>query len=448
MALIRTSSIIVLLLAGGAGAVRPVRAAEPDPAAEAAVPERFAIHGQLTYTEQAASDFNAPYAGPNSLTPNKNAETVDLSLFIGARMWSGAEFWINGEVDQGFGLDDTVGLAGFPSGEAYKVGENQPYVRMPRLFVRQTLNLDDRREAVESGQMQLAGSRSPDCWILTVGKFSVPDIFDNNQYAHDSKNDFLNWTALDAGSYDYAADAWAFTVGAAAEWYHDAWALRFGIFDLSNIPNSPDLEPAFHEFQYDAEAEKGFQIAGRAGKLRLTAFDSRGRMGLLDQAVALAESTGTPVNIASVRSYRSRMGASLDLEQQLAADLGMFARLGKAAGNVEAYEFTDVDRSASAGLSLQGTRWNRPGDTVGLAGMMNGISGERERYLDAGGLGILVGDGKLPHPGNEKIIETYYSLALARVVHLSFDYQYVVNPAYNRDRGPVSIYAVRLHAQF
>jgi high affinity Mn2+ porin len=171
-------------------------------------------------------------------------------------------------------------------------------------------------------------------------------------------------------------------------------------------------------------------------------------MGLLDDAVQLAESTGSAVDIAAVRSYRTRAGASFNLEQQIAPDLGLFARLGKAAGDVEAYEFTDIDRTVSIGLSLQGNRWHRPDDTLGLAAIDNDISASRERYLNAGGLGILVGDGRLPHPGPEQIVETYYSLAMLHFAHLSFDYQWINHPAYNRDRGPVSVVAVRLHAQF
>ena len=180
----------------------------------------------------------------------------------------------------------------------------------------------------------------------------------------------------------------------------------------------------------------------------MTGFDSRGRMGLLDQAVALAESASTAVDIASVRHYRTRLGASLSLEQELAAGVGLFARAGKDAGNVEAYEFSDIDRTVSAGVSLAGGRWGRADDTIGLAGIFDGISAERERYLNAGGLGILVGDGKLPHPGPEKILETYYLLALLRYAHITFDYQFIANPAYNQDRGPVSVFAVRVHAQY
>lgn len=410
--------------------------------------EAWAFHGQFTYVEQDVSGFNAPYAGPNSLTPRQGKETVDLTLYLGARLWSGAEFWVNPEIDQGFGLNDTLGVAGFPSAEAYKVGKKQPYLRLPRIFVRQTLDLPGEREAVEGDANQLEGDRSVDRWVFTLGKFSVADIFDVNQYAHDPKEDFLNWAAVDAGSFDYAADAWGYTVGGAAEWYQGTWTTRFGVFDLSTVPNSVHLDPGFHEFQMIAELEKRHTLYEHPGKIMITAFDSRGRMGLLNSAVQLAAATGQPVNIALVRQYRSRLGASLNLEQQLIKDLGFFARVGKAAGNVEAYEFTDIDRSDEAGLSLKGTRWQREHDTVGLAVLVNNISAERQRYLNAGGLGILVGDGRLPHPGPEQILETYYSAQLFPHAQLSLDYQWVDHPAYNRDRGPASIYAVRFHAQF
>jgi high affinity Mn2+ porin len=431
----------VALCAAGLSAAATPSAADADV-------ETFAVHEQFTYVEQETSGFNAPYAGRDSLTPNRGAETTDATLYLGVRPWSGAEGWINGEVDQGFGLDDTLGVAGFPSGEAYKIGKNQPYLRMPRLFVRQTLNLDETRETVDAAANQLGGSRSEQRVVITIGKFSVTDIFDTNQYAHDARNDFLNWAAIDAGTFDYAADSWGYTAGAALEWYQGAWTLRGGLFDLSNVPNSAHLDPGFHEFQSILEVEKRHEIAARAGRLLLTVFDSRGRMGLLDDAVQLADSTATAVDIAAVRQYRTRMGASLGLEQALATDLGAFARAGKAGGNVEIYEFTDIDRTVSAGLSLQGTRWRRADDTLGLAVIDNGISAARERYLNAGGLGVLAGDGRLPHPGPEQIVETYYSFAAFAHAHLTFDYQWIDHPAYNRDRGPVSVVAARLHAQF
>ena len=421
----------------------------PSPTASQSDPgDWFSLHWQATYVEQETLGFNAPYRGPNSLSPNMGRETVDATLFAGVRLWSGAEAWVNPEIDQGFGLDNTLGVAGFPSGEAYKVGKNQPYLRLQRLFVRQTLNFDDTRQPKGGGANQFDCSCSPERLVLTVGKFSVTDVFDTNRYAHDPRGDFLNWALLDAGSFDYAADAWGYTVGAAAEWYEGRWTLRAGVFDLSDVPNSARLEPGFHEFQVVGEIERRHEIRSQPGKVLLTVFDSRGRMGLLDEAVSVAQATGDTVDIAAVRRYRGLLGGSLNLEQQLSGELGLFARVGKRSGNVESYEFTDIDRTLSAGLSLKGSVWDRPDDTVAMATVINNISGSRERYLNAGGLGILVGDGKLPHPGPEKIVETYYNVALFGYVQLTVDYQWVDNPGYNRDRGPASIFAVRTHVQF
>lgn len=417
-------------------------------AAPVAAEEPFALHAQFTFVEQNTSDFNAPYRGANSLSPKIGAETTDVTLYAGARLWSGAEAWLNGEVDQGFGLDDTLGVAGFPSGEAYKVGKKQPYFRLPRAFVRQNIDLGGESQPDQAGANQLAGAHTTDRLVIWLGKFSVVDVFDTNQYAHDPRADFLNWSAIDAGTFDYAADAWGYTVGAAIEWYQGQWATRLGVFDLSTVPNSVHLDPGFHEFQTDFELEHRHVVLNQPGRLTLTLFDSRGRMGLLDQAVREAQTSGTPVDIASVRAYRGRFGASLGFEQGIIEDLGAFARIGKAGGNTEAYEFTDIDRSVAAGLSLRGGRWRRAEDTYGFAVINNAISAARQNFLNAGGLGILVGDGRLPHPGPERILETYYSVALWHFAHLSFDYQWIGDPAYNRDRGPVSVYAVRLHAQF
>jgi high affinity Mn2+ porin len=428
-----------------AGNEAPAANASPENASEA-----FAIHGQTTFVEQLTSAFHAPYRGPNSLSPRQGAETIDVTLFLGARLWSGAEAWVNPEIDQGFGLDDTLGVAGFPSGTAYKIGRSHPYWRLPRLFIRQTIDLGGEQEPVEATANQLRGTQSANRWVFTVGKISASDIYDTNDYAHDPRNDFLNWTAIDAGTWDYAADSWGYSIGAVAEWYQGRWTARAGIFDLSNVPNSETLDHGFHEFQWNGELERRHELTGMPGKLLVTVFDSRGRMGLLDQAVSLAQATGLDATTAldDVRRYRSRAGVSLSLQQQLTSELGMFARAGKAGGNVEPYEFADVDRTAVVGLSLKGARWGRPEDTVGLAGIDNGISAAREQYLNAGGLGILVGDGQLPHPGAEQILETYYRLAVVQWIELTLDYQYVVNPAYNSDRGPVSIVALRVHAQF
>lgn len=415
---------------------------------QAATEERFAIHGQATYVNQWANDFYAPYAGPQSFSPSQNRETVDASLFLGVRLWRGAEAWVQPEIDQGFGLDDTLGVAGFPSGEAYKVGSWQPYYRTPRWFIRQTIDTGTERQAADAGALQLGGSHSLDRWVFTVGKFAVTDVFDTNQYAHDPRVDFLNWAAVDTGTFDYAADAWGYTVGVAVERYLGTWTYRAGVFDLSDIPNSEVLEHGVHEFQIVAEIEKRYGLFGQTGRVLITGFESRGRMGVLDRAIALSEATGAPPSAAAVRQYGSRPGASVSLEQPITSDIGVFARVGKSAGNVEAYEFADIDRTVAAGASVKGRRWHRPDDTLGIVAIDNGVSATREQYFNLGGVGILCGDGKLPHPGAEEILETYYSLAVFSWAQISVDYQRVANPCYNTDRGPVSVAAVRLHAQF
>jgi high affinity Mn2+ porin len=117
-------------------------------------------------------------------------------------------------------------------------------------------------------------------------------------------------------------------------------------------------------------------------------------------------------------------------------------------GSSQIDAFTDIDQSLSFGLSLAGNRWDRPDDTVGMAQVFNNISRHAKSYFNAGGLGILIGDGLLPNTGMEKITEAYYSAAVFKYTHLTFDYQFIDNPAYNRDRGPVSALAGRLHVQF
>ena len=409
--------------------------------------DRFAFHAQATYVNQYDPPFSAPYKGQNSLAPNIGRETSDITLYAGVRLWQGAEAWINPELDQGFGLSGSVGIAGFPSGEAYKVGADYPYTRLHRAFLRQTIDLGGEVQKVDAGLNQFSGSQTSDRLVFTVGKFGVVDVFDTNKYAHDPRGDFLNWTILDTGTFDYAADAWAYTVGAAVEWYQGPWTLRGGVFDLSIAPNTTHLDPTFGQFQWVGEIERRYSIWDQPGKVAITGFLTRGRMGSFQDAIQLAALTGGPADISAVRQYQSRGGISMNLEQQLIPNVGLFVRAGIADGSKEPYEFTDVDRTVAAGLSISGKRWGRDDDTFGIAGVVNGISGVHQAFLNAGGLGILVGDGMLPNPGSEKIIETYYSFPVF-ASKVTLDYQLIVNPAYNRDRGPVSVLGFRIHSQY
>lgn len=409
----------------------------------------IALHAQSTFVFQGHDGFHAPYGGPQSLDrAARGNETWDVTLYAGLHPWQGGEIWADGEIDQGFGISNTTGIAGFTSGEAYKVGRAVPYFRVHRAFYCQTVNLGGTRERDASGLNQFGTIHTTDRLVLTLGKFAVTDIFDAGSYAHDPRTDFLNWTAIDAGTFDYAADSWGYTAGIAGEWYQDRWTLRSGAFLMSNTPNSPDIDTSFHQVQADEEIEERHSLLGRPGKILVTAFLSHARMADLADAVRLSRRTGQPADAAAVRHYGNRPGISLMLEQGVTADLGIFLRAGWADGRYESYEFTDIDRSLAAGLSLAGSSWHRPDDRIGIAGMTNGAGRQLKAYLAAGGTGQLVGDGKLPHPGDEHIAELYYDAAVIRPVHATLDYQWIGNPAYNRDRGPVSVLAFRLHGQY
>jgi high affinity Mn2+ porin len=417
-------------------------------AAAVAGPEDWALHGQATNVYQKNTSFRSHYHGQNSLDENgDNEETIDLTLYAGLRLAPGTQLWINPEIDQGFGLANTTGMGGYPSGEAYKVGANPPYVRIPRLFVRHVVPLGAASEEVEAGPNQLGGTYPTDNLTITAGKFSAPDVFDTNRYAHDARADFLNWSVIDSGAFDYAADPWGYTYGVAAEWAHGSQTVRAGVFALSPEPNGKIVAPHFGQYMLVGELEQRYQWHGHAGAVRLLGFANKARMGRYADAAALADEQGATPDLALVRRPGWRTGAVVNLEQELADGIGMFVRAGANDGSKEAYEFTEINRSLSAGLVVDGAGWTRPGDRIGIAGVVNQLSGDARAYFARGGIGILIGDGALSY-GAEKIVEAYYSARLARWLSLSLDVQHVTNPAYNRSRGPVPIYGLRLHAQF
>jgi high affinity Mn2+ porin len=426
----------------------PLARADDGSVQPAASDSGWQFSGQATYVDQYHPAFNAPYSGANSLNPaSSNNETADITLFAGHRLWNGAEFWINPEIDQGYGLSNTLGIAGFPSGEAYKIGANAPYLRIPRAFVRQVFNTGGEMQAVDAAPNQLAENTTADNLTLTVGKFSVVDIFDTNTYAHDPRGDFLNWAVIDGGAFDYAADSWGFTNGIVLEWNTGDWTLRGGLFQMSDVPNAKIAGYHFHDFMSVAELEQRHKWLGHPGKIKLLVYADRASMGTYTDALALAQANGATPNTALVRQYRTDPGFVVNVEQEVAQYVGVFARASAHNGSYEAYEFSDIDRSLSAGVSLQGALWGRAADKAGVAVAVNAISSSAQQYFADGGMGILIGDGKLDY-AREQIAEVYYAFKVMDKVTLTADCQRVDNPAYNQDRGPVNVYALRLHAEF
>lgn len=414
------------------------------------VPIDWEVHGQATYIQQGYPRFRSPYLAANSFTPwPQTRETMTVSAFLGVKLWQGAEFYFNPELLQGFGLHSTTGAAGFPNGEAQKSDFPSPHYNSSRLFLRQTWGLGGEQETVESDYGQMAGKKDVSRITVQVGTFAVHDAFDGNSYSSDPRDHFLNWALWAAGAFDYAADRVGLGYGVMAELNQKDWAVRAGYFLVGTEPNSNQFDINLGKRGgYVAEYEGRYSIGSQQGRVRVTGFVNEAFSGSYRQALDLVAATpGLDPTDAIVQSRRGRMkyGYAVNVEQALTDDLGVFARWSWNNGKSEIMAFTDIDASLSGGAVLKGKSWGRPDDKIGLGGAINGISEDHRDYLAAGGLGILIGDGALNYH-HEQILETYYAIGFSKDSSLTFDYQLLVNPAYNADRGPVSVFAARLHS--
>ena len=420
-------------------------------AAKTALPEStdWNVHAQTTFLPTGYPAFRSPYAGPNSLPGSGQArETWSTTAFLGVRLWQGGEFYFNPELAQGFGLNGTLGLAGFSNGEAQKAGAPYPKYRPQRYYIRQTFGLGGEQEDVADAANQLPGKRDIDRVTVVVGRFAVGDFFDGNSYAKDPRADFMNWAMWSSGAYDFPADLPGFTRGAVAELNRKDWAVRVGVFEVPSAPNSDVL--TFKTGGAVLEFEERHKIFDQPGKLRLGIFANRGNTGNYRQALAIAAfDPAIDINtvMQSIRRENPKYGFYANAEQQIAKDIGLFARASWNDGQNETLSFTDIDRSLSGGVSIKGSYWGRSSDTIGLGGAINGLSSGHRDLLVAGGLGLLIGDGRLNYQP-ERILETYYALAIDKNFTVTADYQFITNPAYNADRGPVHIFSGRLHGEF
>jgi high affinity Mn2+ porin len=419
--------------------------------AKALLPESdiWNVHAQTTLLPQGYGPIHSPYAGPNSLPGNGQTQaTWTATAFLGVRLWEGGEFYFNPELAQGFGLNGTLGVAGFPNGEAQKAGAPFPRIRPQRYYIKQTFGLGGEQEDVDDGPNQLPGKKDIDRVTVVVGRFAMGDFFDNNSYAHDPRADFMNWAIWESAAWDFPADLPGFTRGAVVELNRKDWAIRGALVEVPSQPNSDILQ--FKSGGAVVEFEERHNIFGQPGKLRIGAFGNQGVTGNYRQALAIeALNPAQDINdvMASIRHVNPKYGVYANLEQQLVQGVGLFARASWNDGSNEILSFTDIDRSVSGGLSIKGSFWGRPDDTVGIGGAVNGLSAAHRDFLAAGGIGLIIGDGRLTY-SPERIFETYYAYSVRKGITITADYQLITNPAYNADRGPVSIFAGRLHGEF
>ena len=424
---------------------------KPLPEAVAKAPEEareqaWNWHVQNTDIIQGDPGFSAQYSGPNSLdSKGELRETVSLDLFSGLRLWRGAEGYVDGLMWQGFGLTKTLGVEAFPNGEAFRLGTKVPNVTFARVFIRQTIGLGGEQETVEDDQLHLGGKQDVSRITLTLGKISAKDIFDNNTYANDPRTQFMNWGLMANEAWDYPADSLGYETGFAVELNQPRWAVRYGFFQMPETSNGMAQDSHYLEaWGMVTEFERRYTLNRHPGTVRVLAYLNSAHMGSYQDAVNSANPTA---DIEATRAYRYKYGFGLNVEHEIIKNVGAFARLGWSDGQTEAWVFSDVDRTATLGLSIKGEYWHRPNDTFGLAGVLNGITRVHQEFFEAGGTGILAGDGALNY-GWEQDMETYYDVQIWKTLHGALDYQFVSNPAYNRDRGPISIFGARLHWEF
>ena len=412
--------------------------------------KRWNIHAQTTYVYQHKDGFSAPYTGPQSLsTSPEYSYTSTFTAYVGARFWKGGEIYVDPEVVIGKPFSHLFGLASINNGEIQKNGGTHPRGYLARWFLRQTFNLGGDSVHVEDGPNQLASNYDSHRFVVTLGKITLTDIFEKNTYANDPRTQFLNWSMITHGAWDYAADARAYTIGGAGEFYWDNWVVRVGRFMEPKEANGTTLNHRIGTYHGDnLEVEHDHTFGNLPGLVRVLVFRNHSWAGNYLDAIAAAEGTGNPPDVTSVRKASSKVGYGISFEQRLSKDVGVFLRASSANDRIEEYAFTEIDNDLSGGISVNGTHWDRPDDVLGVAFSTAGLNRQHRQYLANGGMGGFLGDGQLTRYGREDVLETYYNYHLYKGVQLSPDFQVILNPGYNADRrGPVFIYGMRVHLE-
>jgi len=424
--------------------------------------ERYSVHAQSTTVVQALPKFYATYDGPKSFNSKGEGEVLTQNdLFLGLRLWEGGSAYVNPEINEGFGPGNSTGSAAYPDGLAQKLGRAAPYMRFQRYFLRQIIGFgpnDDRvndpdegsrSEVLESVQNQVAGKVDKDRIIITAGKFSVGDVFDDNVYAHDPSTGFMSFAFNYMGAFDYVSDAWGYTNGLSVEWKQNWWTLRVGTFQQSTVPNGNDIEPRlFNQYMGVLEFEARYELLGQPGAIKFLAYGDNGRFAKFQDVINLALATGNlPPDVTALQQRHFKPGGGINIKQRVAPNVGFFMRASMTDGRYQTVDYIDNDRQISAGFVFDGALWDRNDDEIGIAGAMAGLHGDHVRYFELGGIGTYIGDGAMKY-GGEKNMESYYKLGLCKNFDVTLDYQLFVNPGHNMARGPVNVFSLRARAAF
>ena len=422
-------------------------------------PDDWSSHFQLTVINQIHSGFHAKYSGMNSLSDSVEpaATSITTTLFLGRKLWKGAAIYANPEVSGGRGLSYSVGVAGALNGETYRIGNPEPVLSLSRAYFEQIFPLGHSNdyEDIPDVVNQVAERVPTHRITIRAGKYAMADFYDVNPYSHDARSQFLNWSLMANGAWDYPADVKGYTEGLLVEWHTPNWAIRLSSVAVPVVANHPKMEYVFDKAMSEtAELERETKIGTHPGTIRLLFSYTQSRAPSYKSGLTALQAGDTTLlkvidgNGEGTSYGGHKTGIGMNANQEITDNIGAFARIGWNDGQYATWAFTEIDQTASAGLSFKGTPWKRKDDVVGFAAVVNGISAAHQAFLKAGGYGFIIGDGNLNY-GHESIVETYYKARLYEHMYLTFDYQYVTNPGYNKDRhGPVSVFAFRGHIEF
>jgi len=426
-------------------------------------PERapYLLAGQANIIFQGHGPFHSPYEGENSLLSRGEYKTSLVgTLFLGLQLHHNLRYNTDGilnvESTGGRGISEALGLAGFTNLDVVRNPNlgSAPYIS--RVQLHQTIGFTSNLVEVGRTSFSLATEAPERRLELRVGKMSMPDLFDINSVGTDSHLQFLNWTIDNNGAWDYAADTRGYTYGIVAEYVDKSWSARYGVALMPTVANGIDLDWNLRrasgqnmEFELRRSLLGHLVSSERKGTIRILSFVNHAHMGLYRDAVkAYLSGIGDRPDISSVAKFGAvKYGFGLNAEQELTQDLRTFLRIGWNEGQHESFAYTEVAQTVVFGADYAGRRWLRPNDKLGAAFVSNAIKRDHQNYLAYGGLGFLLGDGRLTY-GRENILEVYYTLHAWRGVFYALDLQSITNPGYNRDRGPVLVGAVRMHVDF
>ena len=416
----------------------------PDPEVTS---ERWNLYYQATSVGMYHGTFHSSYVGPLSLQPYPERDvSLTSTLFFTFQLRPNTVFVFNPEIAGGRGFSGVNGLANQPNGELPRVASATPKPYIARLYLQQDFALGPEMEHQESDFNQLAGRRPVKRYSIYAGRFSITDYFDDNAYTHDPRTQFLAWAVMYNGAWDYPADTRGYTWGIVQEIHTPNWSWRYGIAAEAKVANGPNFDRRlFRDHGQVAEVERRYSYHKHAGAIRVLGYGNRAQGGNYREALALAAQTGTTPNVFGTdRVGTLKYGFGVSFDQAVSDNIGFFTRLGWNDGKTQSFAFTAIDRLASGGISVKGTRWRRKHDVVATSFTASGLSAVHRQYLAAGGLDFLIGDGRLNY-APEYVWESYYSARPLPGFYVSFDAQRDTNPAYNHDRGPVMIYSIRLH---